>query len=643
MVIFKRTTTSALAGLATTLASLAAVAESKTVEYAWSLKPRRAQAKDPSLSPDCNLDRLMLLVNDQFPGPAIEANVGDTVKVTMINESPTDTLSLHFHGLTMQGQPYVDGTASVTQCASPPMQTQVYEFNVSDSGTHYWHGHVSMERADGFQGPIIISDPESDDEKQLEAMYDAEATVFLQDYYHLDGNMRRTGLDTSPFIWIGNAQTFLINGGGIFSPCLGDSTEGLSCADNCSAENYIKAIEVEAGKTYRLRIIAGTELVGVNFAIQGHNMTVVEVEGTVVEPYEVQNLDIMPAQRYSVLVKADQEPGNYWGTTAVRYRSTAPTGYINIKYKDAPEANLNLDGDLPSHPAWDVTQPSIDLENNLFTKTPSSFDDANVLSAAPDSIRRIIVVGTQANDKVLGQLRWTANNVTMTMSNAPIIVSAYDAAAADGAALWPDTKIPGTVVVPDRPPTTWNYTEPVQDSVGTYNGDRGPSYIALTEGEVVEIVLQNARALNEVAEMHSWHLHGHSFYVVGHGFGTFDDETDPASYNLENPVRRDTASVLPLGWTAIRFKANNPGAWAFHCTQPSHAVMGMGFNFITAPDKLEPPPPAARSCLENSLVPGTKTETESENMPAEKSSALVPRFKAAAVAVTVLVGLSLLG
>ena len=56
---------------------------------------------------------------------------------------------------------------------------------------------VSMERADGFQGPIIISDPDNDDEKQLEDMYDEEATVFLQDWYHLDGRTRRTGLDTS--------------------------------------------------------------------------------------------------------------------------------------------------------------------------------------------------------------------------------------------------------------------------------------------------------------------------------------------------------------------------------------------------------------------------------------------------------------
>lgn len=282
-------------------------------------------------------------------------------------------------------------------------------------------------------------------------------------------------------------------------------------------------------------------------------MTVVEVEGTIVVPYEVENLDIMPGQRYSVLVTADQEVGNYWATTSVRYRSEAPIGYINFRYSGAPEGNLTFDGDLPSHPEWNDTQPTIDLESNLFTKTPSSFDDADILSAAQDSIRRIVVVGTQAKDNVTGLLRWTSNNVTMTMPNEPIVTTAYDAVRADGAASWPDTELPpGTIVVPEKPPTTWNYSEPVQDSVGEYNGDRGPSYIALTEGEIVEVVLQNVLALNGVAEMHSWHLHGHSFYVVGAGFGSYDEAVDPASYNLDNPVRRDTVTVLPYGWTAIR-------------------------------------------------------------------------------------------
>ena len=55
-----------------------------------------------------------------------------------------------------------------------------------------------MERADGFQGPIVITDPSSEDERALTEMYDEEAVIFLQDWYRFDGNYRRTGLDSNP-------------------------------------------------------------------------------------------------------------------------------------------------------------------------------------------------------------------------------------------------------------------------------------------------------------------------------------------------------------------------------------------------------------------------------------------------------------
>jgi hypothetical protein len=103
----------------------------------------------------------------------------------------------------------------------------------------------SLERADGFQGPIIISAPGNPYEEQLAAKYYAEETIFLQDWYHQDGDTRHAGLDSVPFIWIGYAQSFLINGGGIFAPCLKvgedsiyDSTNPVwkptACAADCA-------------------------------------------------------------------------------------------------------------------------------------------------------------------------------------------------------------------------------------------------------------------------------------------------------------------------------------------------------------------------------------------------------------------------
>ena len=137
-----------VAGLSAATAQFTHV-ESKTVEYTFTLVSLRASAlpnvttraelNNPALSPDCNLDRLMLLVNDVFPGPTIRADAGDTIKVTLINESP-QSVSLHFHGLDMLGQPYSDGTSSVNQCAAGPLETIEYEFSVYNVGTHYWHG-----------------------------------------------------------------------------------------------------------------------------------------------------------------------------------------------------------------------------------------------------------------------------------------------------------------------------------------------------------------------------------------------------------------------------------------------------------------------------------------------------------------------
>lgn len=61
---------------------------------------------------------------------------------------------------------------------------------------------------------------------------------------------------------------------------------------------------------------------------------------------------------------------------------------------------------------------------------------------------------------------------------------------------------------------------------------------------------------------HPIHLHGHDFFVIGSGPGTFDEST--AQLNWNTPPRRDTATLPGGGWLAIAFSSNNPGAWYVH-------------------------------------------------------------------------------
>lgn len=65
-------------------------------------------------------------------------------------------------------------------------------------------------------------------------------------------------------------------------------------------------------KTYRLRLINSGSLVGEEFSIDNHLLTVIEADGTAVEPVVVSSVFPVIAQRYSVLITTNQSAGAYW-------------------------------------------------------------------------------------------------------------------------------------------------------------------------------------------------------------------------------------------------------------------------------------------------------------------------------------------
>lgn len=49
--------------------------------------------------------------------------------------------------------------------------------------------------------------------------------------------------------------------------------------------------------------------------------------------------------------------------------------------------------------------------------------------------------------------------------------------------------------------------------------------------------------------------------------------------NLKDPPFKDTVTVPDGGYTIVRFKADNPGYWLFHCHIEFHAEIGMALVF----------------------------------------------------------------
>jgi len=341
-------------------------------------------------------------------------------------------------------------------------------------------------------------------------------------------------------------------------------------------------------------------------------MTIVEIEGTVIDPVVVDTLDIAPGQRFDVLITADQPASSYWMEMSVRERDIPDLlGRAILQYAGV-NATLPEADDAPLHPAWNDTAHGVAQDDSLFTKNVDQHPgEAPALTVAPEDVVRYVLVGTQnllmdqeTGDPIL--LRWAVNNISNTPHTSPnglepLIGHAVNQARSLG---WPLANgLEGTSQMPFTPPTIWNYTEPV-DAVGGPGaalGSQAETIVQLEQGQVFEFVLQNARALNGVAEFHPWHTHGHSFWVVGRGEGTYDPDVDVANYNLENPLLRDTVTLWPLGWVALRFVANNPGVWLFHCHITSHLAMGMGFSMIVQPDEVGDPTDSVRFCTDTSL------------------------------------------
>lgn len=107
----------------------------------------------------------------------------------------------------------------------------------------------------------------------------------------------------------------------------------------------------------------------------------------------------------------------------------------------------------------------------------------------------------------------------------------------------------------------------------------------LKKGEIVQIVVNNLDS-----GRHPFHLHGHHFQAIyrsAEEAGTFGDLKVPKSNLTQTPMRRDTLVVWPNGNIVLRFRADNPGIWLFHCHIEWHVVSGLLATFVEAPLDLQ--------------------------------------------------------
>ncbi|XP_072968857.1 laccase-11-like [Typha angustifolia] len=506
----------------------------------------------------------IVTVNGRFPGPTIYAREGDRVIINVTNYAQYN-MSIHWHGLKQFRNGWIDGPAYITQCPIQTGASYTYDFNVTDQrGTLWWHAHILWLRAT-VHGAIVIMPKEGVSYPFPQP--NGEAELVLGEWWHTDveaiekqGNM--LGLPPN----MSDAHTINGKPGPLF-PC---------------SEKHTYALEVESGKTYLLRLVNAALNDELFFAVAGHNLTVVEIDGVYCKPFATNAILVAPGQTTNVLVTADRSPGRYFMAARPFNDAAIPvdnkTATAILQYKGIPNTVLPIFPQLPT--SIDTTFAS-NFHDKLRSLNSPQFP-ANVPLNVDRHLFYTIGLGVNPCTTCLNGTRLTAslNNITFVMPKIGLLQAHY-------------FNIKGVFRLdfPDKPSTAFNYTgAPLTANLGTSLGTR-LSKIAFNS--TVELVLQDTNLL--AAESHPFHLHGYNFFVVGRGIGNFDPAKDPAKFNLVDPPERNTVGVPAGGWTAIRFKANNPGVWFMHCHLELHTTWGLKMAFVVengnGPEESILPPP----------------------------------------------------
>ncbi len=91
--------------------------------------------------------------NGSMPGPTIEAVAGDRVRIVVHNNLPEAT-TVHWHGLELPIA--MDGVPGLTQEPIPPGGEFVYEFDLHQDGTFFYHSHGAMQEVMGMTGLFVV-------------------------------------------------------------------------------------------------------------------------------------------------------------------------------------------------------------------------------------------------------------------------------------------------------------------------------------------------------------------------------------------------------------------------------------------------------------------------------------------------------
>ncbi|XP_071958372.1 uncharacterized protein [Antedon mediterranea] len=538
--------------------------------------------------------RRIIVVNGEFPGPTLEVLEGTKVAVKVTNLMTSEVVSIHWHGMHMTDNMWADGAAYVSQCPILPRQSFTYTFIADPAGTHWYHGHVTTQLADGLYGALIVHkrppvtpsrvlmvanwfhedyitfDVESPYRQGWKGVGDVVLDMALRDYAH-DG----TELNAMRY------KSALINGKGRIENNAPWTTYTIL------QDEKMKFHVINTGGEYAFRL-----------SIDCHNLKVVATDGFDIKPIRFQSIIVFPGETYDVVPLRQSKASchrlaNSW-IRAERLKKRSPDDDDDdvkavIKFSDG-------NSDIPTSKK----------ENCRTRKHP-----CKVLNCPFDGYPEQENIHCFSIADLKADVHDNGSDLLITEPDEEIFLNVgFNVGSSINCRVFENPR------APFYPHDKRNYNTCDEKACNDNNYCLCSNIIDLPLNATIQLVVTDYSFKPWPQTHHPFHLHGHSFAVLEMGFAALDKSSgrmlsqhenvecltedccqtrwsevssSGVGLNVKNPPMKNTLAIPSGGYAVIRFRTNNPGWWLFHCHHASHFMEGMSLLFSVSPDSVKDP------------------------------------------------------
>jgi FtsP/CotA-like multicopper oxidase with cupredoxin domain len=475
-------------------------------------------------APD-GVKRQIYAYGGQLIGPTIRVKEGERLNIKILNNLKVPTI-VHWHGMHQPGTWKMDGVEGVSGPAIPPGESFTYDFVATPAGTHWYHSHAGVQYSDGLFGPLIV------EETTPIAKYDREEILLINDWEHEEAEKIWQRLSTQGMGAMGGMGSG--GGGGMGGGAMGGGMGAMGSGGGMGG--------------------------GMGGAMGGS-------PAADTKPLATGGLDKLIASQWG-------SPQLDWGDVPfvsglVNGKGRAPNTQApltEVQIKDGEVVRLRLINgsatyslrfQIDNHPLTVIASDGQPLRpvtvDNLLIGIGERYD---VLITGKGAGSHWIRATTGQNKTIKAVLRygdkapvepttppqdWQARFLAPSQLASPADVNLEKV---------PYREIPMVFAGPE-PVYRWSV-----------NGEFYPKTtpIKIKKDEWIRM-----RFVNRTNMEHPFHIHGHSFYILG----------TPDELNLKNPPLKDTLNIWPNAEQVIQWKATNPGHWIFHCHVEWHLAGGM--------------------------------------------------------------------